>query len=41
MHEALGCLDASGLREHITVLRTEYPLRDLSIVDVLNRDCSK
>jgi Cof subfamily protein (haloacid dehalogenase superfamily) len=41
MHEALGCLDASGLREQITVLRTEYPLRDLSIVDVLNRDCSK
>jgi len=41
MHEALSCLEASKLREHITVLRTEYPLRDLSIVDVLNRDCSK
>ena len=41
MHEALGCLDTRGLREHVTVLRTEYPLRDLSIVDVLNRDCSK
>jgi Cof subfamily protein (haloacid dehalogenase superfamily) len=25
----------------ITVLRTEYPGRDLSIVDVLNADCSK
>jgi Cof subfamily protein (haloacid dehalogenase superfamily) len=41
MHEALGRLDASGLKDCITVLRTEYPLRDLSIVDVLNRDCSK
>lgn len=41
MHEALSSLEASGLRELITVVRTEYPLRDLSIVDVLNRDCSK
>ncbi len=41
MHEALAWLDASGLRERITVVRTEYPLRDLSIVDVLNRECSK
>jgi Cof subfamily protein (haloacid dehalogenase superfamily) len=39
MHEALAGLDASGLE--ITVLRTEYPKRDLSIVDVLNRGCSK
>ena len=41
MQEALSCLEASRLRDSITVLRTEYPLRDLSIVDVLNRDCSK
>ena len=41
MREALSCLDASGLGEQITVSRTEYPLRDLSIVDVLNRNCSK
>jgi Cof subfamily protein (haloacid dehalogenase superfamily) len=41
MREALNCLEASGLRNEITVLRTEYPPRDLSIVDVLNRDCSK
>ena len=41
MREALSCLEQSGLRKQITVLRTEYPLRDLSIVDVLNRDCSK
>src|SRR6202011_4003180 len=30
---------ANGLE--ITVLRTEYGARDLSIVDVLNRGCSK
>jgi len=41
MREALSCLESSRLREHITVVRTEYPLRDLSIVDVLNRDCCK
>lgn len=41
MREALGSLELSGLGGQITVLRTEYPLRDLSIVDVLNRDCSK
>lgn len=41
MHEALNLLGASGLKNDITVLRTEYPIRDLSIVDVLNRGCSK
>ena len=41
MREALALLETSGLRQRVTVLRTEYPLRDLSIVDVLNRDCSK
>ena len=41
MQEALSCLEASALRNQVTVLRTEYPLRDLSIVDVLNRNCSK
>lgn len=41
MGEALACLESSGLMERMTVLRTEYPLRDLTIVDVLNRDCSK
>ena len=39
MHQALQALEHSGLP--ITVLRTEYPGRDLSIVDVLNADCSK
>jgi hypothetical protein len=41
MHQALALLAASGLEKDITVLRTEYPKRDLSIVDVLNRGCSK
>jgi hydroxymethylpyrimidine pyrophosphatase-like HAD family hydrolase len=39
MQSALDALAASGL--DITVLRTEYPGRDLSIVDVLNQGCSK
>ncbi|MBI3476121.1 MAG: HAD family phosphatase [Acidobacteria bacterium] len=39
MQQVLRALDASGLP--ITVLRTEYPGRDLSIVDVLNAGCSK
>jgi Cof subfamily protein (haloacid dehalogenase superfamily) len=41
MQQALAHLDASKLGADITVLRTEYPLRDLSIVDVLNQGCSK
>ena len=39
MQQALAALDRCGLP--ITVLRTEYPGRDLSIVDVLNAGCSK
>ncbi|MBI1741142.1 MAG: HAD family phosphatase [Acidobacteriales bacterium] len=39
MQQALRILGGSGLP--ITVLRTEYPGRDLSIVDVLNAGCSK
>ena len=41
MHEALKTLAASSLENKTTVLRTEYPIRDLSIVDVLNAGCSK
>jgi Cof subfamily protein (haloacid dehalogenase superfamily) len=41
MHEALAALAASGLENEVTVLRTEYPVRDLSIVDILNQGCSK
>jgi Cof subfamily protein (haloacid dehalogenase superfamily) len=41
MHQALAALALTGLEKDITILRTEYPLRDLSIVDVLNQGCSK
>jgi len=41
MHKALARLEASGLDGSITVSRTEYPERDLSIVDVLHHGCSK
>jgi len=41
MHQALDALQACHLIEQITVLRTEYPVRDLSIVDILNQACSK
>ena len=39
MQRALQILGSCGLP--ITVLRTEYPGRDLSIIDVLNAGCSK
>ncbi|HTZ97844.1 MAG TPA: Cof-type HAD-IIB family hydrolase [Terriglobales bacterium] len=41
MHQVLTAIAASGMEKDITVLRTEYPVRDLSIVDVLNLGCSK
>jgi len=41
MHQALAAISTSGLSDRITVLRTEYPARNLSIVDVLNQGCSK
>jgi hypothetical protein len=41
MQQALAALEACHLARQITVLRTEYPARDLSIVDVLNQGCSK
>lgn len=41
MKDTLKVLAESGLEKEITVLRTEYPLRDLSIVDILNQGCSK
>jgi Cof subfamily protein (haloacid dehalogenase superfamily) len=41
MRQALTVLAASGLGKEITVLRTEYPPRDLLMIDVLNRECSK
>ena len=41
MAQALLALQATGLDNQITVLRTEYPNRDLSMIDVLNAGCSK
>ncbi|MGE5206756.1 MAG: Cof-type HAD-IIB family hydrolase [Chlamydiota bacterium] len=41
MQGALQTLAGFVLRDRITVLRTEYPHRDLCIVDVLNQGCSK
>jgi len=41
MQEALSRLESSPLAREVTILRTEYPLRDLTLLDVLNRDCSK
>jgi Cof subfamily protein (haloacid dehalogenase superfamily) len=41
MKFALSSLNAAGLNDRITILRTEYPVRDLSMIDVLNAGCSK
>src|SRR5437660_2557886 len=41
MQHALAALRTHGFENDITVLRTEYPIRDLSIVDVLNQGFSK
>jgi Cof subfamily protein (haloacid dehalogenase superfamily) len=41
MVEALKALKSSGMGNRVTVLRTEYPERDLSMIDVLNAGCSK
>jgi Cof subfamily protein (haloacid dehalogenase superfamily) len=41
MSEALRTLEALDMGNRITVLRTEYPNRDLSMIDVLNAGCSK
>jgi Cof subfamily protein (haloacid dehalogenase superfamily) len=41
MRQALRALDGAGMNRTVTVLRTEYPERDLSMIDVLNAGCSK
>ena len=41
MAEALTALDAAAMGKSVTVLRTEYPNRDLSMIDVLTAGCSK
>src|SRR5262249_55282381 len=41
MQRALNHIAESEVSNQITPLRTEYPERDLSIVDILNQGCSK
>ena len=41
MSQALRTLEQAGVDDLVTVLRTEYPERDLSMIDVLNAGCSK
>lgn len=41
MQAAVRTFESDQIKDQITVVRTEYPARDLCIVDVLNRDCSK
>lgn len=41
MTRALAALEATGMDDLVTVLRTEYPARDLSMIDVLTTGCSK
>jgi Cof subfamily protein (haloacid dehalogenase superfamily) len=41
MSQALRALEGAGMDGTVTVLRTEYPERDLSMIDVLNAGCSK
>jgi hypothetical protein len=41
MSLALRALEVAGMNGLVTVLRTEYPERDLSMIDVLNAGCSK
>ena len=41
MNAALRALEQAGMEEKVTVLRTVYPERDLSMIDVLNTGCSK
>jgi Cof subfamily protein (haloacid dehalogenase superfamily) len=41
MSGALPILEKSGMDGLVTILRTEYPERDLSMIDLLNAGCSK
>jgi Cof subfamily protein (haloacid dehalogenase superfamily) len=41
MNAALRVLEQAGMDQLVTVLRTEYPERDLAMIDVLNTGCSK
>jgi Cof subfamily protein (haloacid dehalogenase superfamily) len=41
MREVHAALSVSDVARDLTILRTEYPARDLAIVDLLNAGCSK
>jgi Cof subfamily protein (haloacid dehalogenase superfamily) len=41
MSSALRLIEQAGMDGLVTILRTEYPDRDLSMIDVLNAGCSK
>ena len=41
MGHALTALESASMNGDVTVLRTVYPARDLSMIDVLNAGCSK
>lgn len=41
MSAALKALERAQMEGLVTILRTEYPERDLSMIDVLNAGCSK
>jgi Cof subfamily protein (haloacid dehalogenase superfamily) len=41
MEEAQRRIDQAGFLDKITVLKTQYDHRDLCILDILNRECSK
>jgi Cof subfamily protein (haloacid dehalogenase superfamily) len=41
MGHALHALEVTGIDGSVTILRTEYPARDLLMIDVLNAGCSK
>ncbi len=41
MRNVQAALHSSEVARELTILRTEYPARDLAIVDIMNRGCSK
>jgi Cof subfamily protein (haloacid dehalogenase superfamily) len=41
MEQVQSALEASGIGERVNILKTEYPERDLCMVDILNLGCSK
>ena len=41
MRNVHAALFAADVAKELTILRTEYPARDLAILDIMNRGCSK